>query len=124
MDRQLDKQGPFSAHELKALASAGKIVLTDTIWKEGVELGGLASRVKHLFVVPEQVAPIVIQVLAEITAAEPPAALAEKIIDPPTPVAPVEAPEAAAPRPVPTKQPERKCRAVAMRARSSWVKMG
>jgi hypothetical protein len=44
-----NKVGPYSAQELKELAAAGKILPTDTVWKEGVEKGVLASRVKNLF---------------------------------------------------------------------------
>jgi hypothetical protein len=41
--------GPFTAQQLKDLAAAGKIQQTDTIWKEGVEQGVPATRVKNLF---------------------------------------------------------------------------
>lgn len=41
--------GPFSGRQLHDLASAGEILKTDTIWKEGVERGALAARVKNLF---------------------------------------------------------------------------
>jgi hypothetical protein len=52
------RHGPFSAVTLQALASAGEILRTDTVWKEGVEQGALASRVKHLFVVAAVLSPI------------------------------------------------------------------
>jgi hypothetical protein len=41
--------GPFTAQQLKDLAAAGKIQQTDTIWKEGLEQGVPATRVKNLF---------------------------------------------------------------------------
>jgi hypothetical protein len=47
-----NKLGPCTAQQLRELASAGKIVLTDTIWKEGIDLGVLATRVKNLFPLP------------------------------------------------------------------------
>jgi hypothetical protein len=43
------KMGPCSAQQLKALAASGEILPTDTIWKEGIERGSLAQKVKHLF---------------------------------------------------------------------------
>jgi hypothetical protein len=46
------KLGPFSAQELRALADAGRIQAMDTIWKEGIEHGVLAYRVKNLFAPP------------------------------------------------------------------------
>jgi hypothetical protein len=41
--------GPFSSRQLKELASTGAILLSDTIWKEGIAKGVVASRVKDLF---------------------------------------------------------------------------
>jgi hypothetical protein len=41
--------GPFSSRQLKELASTGAILLSDTIWKEGIAKGVVASRVKNLF---------------------------------------------------------------------------
>ncbi len=46
------KLGPFSAQELRALADEGRIQAMDTIWKEGVEQGVMAHRVKNLFEPP------------------------------------------------------------------------
>jgi hypothetical protein len=43
------KLGPFSARELKDLAHCGLIHAVDTIWKEGIEKGVLARKVKNLF---------------------------------------------------------------------------
>ena len=42
------KSGPCSAEQLKGLAACGRILPTDTIWKEGIENGVLARKVKHL----------------------------------------------------------------------------
>ncbi len=46
------KLGPYSALQLRALAVAGKILVTDTVWKDGIVLGVLADRVKNLFPIP------------------------------------------------------------------------
>jgi outer membrane biosynthesis protein TonB len=50
------RQGPFTGQQLKELAEAGKIQPMDTVWKEGVEPGVPALRVKNLF--PEQELPV------------------------------------------------------------------
>jgi hypothetical protein len=47
--RDANRIGPFSGSQLKNLAALGSILRTDTIWKEGVEKGVLASKVKNLF---------------------------------------------------------------------------
>jgi hypothetical protein len=44
--------GPFSAQQLRDLAEAGHIQPMDTIWKEGVQDGVPAYRVKNLFAPP------------------------------------------------------------------------
>ncbi len=49
-----NKRGPFSGRELRDLADAGKILRTDTVWKEGVEKGVPASKVQYLFPVDEK----------------------------------------------------------------------
>lgn len=46
------KHGPFSQGQLKEMAAAGTILPIDTVWKEGVEQGVEASRVKNLFPQP------------------------------------------------------------------------
>jgi hypothetical protein len=51
--------GPFSAEQLKELAVLGRLQPTDTVWKEGVEKGVLAERVKHLFSTPHVKVPSV-----------------------------------------------------------------
>jgi hypothetical protein len=43
------KFGPFTTLEMKELAASGRLQPADTVWKEGVETGVLASRVKNLF---------------------------------------------------------------------------
>lgn len=43
------KTGPYSARQLRELAVCGQLLPTDTVWKEGVERGVLASKVKNLF---------------------------------------------------------------------------
>lgn len=49
VERSGRKFGPFSATQLKALANAGKLRSTDTVWKEGMEKAVLAAKVKNLF---------------------------------------------------------------------------
>jgi hypothetical protein len=44
-----EKQGPFSTGKLQELAATGAILRTDTIFKQGVLKGSLATKVKHLF---------------------------------------------------------------------------
>jgi hypothetical protein len=51
------KLGPFSSAQLKALAAAGQLLPSHTVWKEGVEKGVLAARVKNLFPAPNPPAP-------------------------------------------------------------------
>jgi hypothetical protein len=48
--------GPFSAAQLKELAALGKLRPKDTVWKEGIEKGMLADKVKNLFPAPEATA--------------------------------------------------------------------
>jgi hypothetical protein len=82
--------GPVSAARLRAFAATGKLLPTDTIWKEGMEQPVPANRVQNLFAIPS--APV------------------------PTPIAPVpELPPAliVAPPPPPPEQ-ARKRRAVAL----------
>ncbi len=43
------KFGPFTTLEMKELAASGRLQPADTVWKEGVATGVLASRVKNLF---------------------------------------------------------------------------
>jgi hypothetical protein len=43
------KEGPFTAVELRALADSGKIQPSDTVWKDGMEQGVPAGRVRNLF---------------------------------------------------------------------------
>ncbi len=75
------RQGPYSPEQMKALALSGDIRRTDTVYKDGLEKGILASRVQHLFVAaplapaeasPEAPAP------APPPAPEPPPAKAER----------------------------------------------
>jgi len=41
--------GPFTGKQLFDLATAGNIIPTDTVWKNGIEEGVPASRIQHLF---------------------------------------------------------------------------
>lgn len=53
------KLGPFSQRELKEFAATGEIRPDDTVWKEGVEQGVPASRVRYLFAQPTASPPAV-----------------------------------------------------------------
>jgi hypothetical protein len=44
-----EKFGPFSATQLKELAATAQLRPQDTVWKEGMEHGVLAVKVRHLF---------------------------------------------------------------------------
>ena len=48
-----EKLGPFSSAQLRELAVIGQLSPTHTVWKEGVEKGVLAVKVKNLFPVPQ-----------------------------------------------------------------------
>src|SRR5271169_480835 len=43
------KIGPCSGQQLKEFAACGRILPTDTVWKEGIEKGSLAQKVRYLF---------------------------------------------------------------------------
>jgi hypothetical protein len=47
-----NKVGPFSVQQLKDLAASGAIMPTDTVWKDGVDAGVVANRVRYLFASP------------------------------------------------------------------------
>ena len=93
--------GPFSGQELLALATAGDIIPTDTVWKNGIEGGVPASRIQHLF--PAVLADIPVDEL--LASAESPAAAIEEA----PAAAPVEsaAKPAEAVVPVPVNPPQR-----------------
>jgi hypothetical protein len=48
-EHELKKCGPVSSRQLRDFADAGVIGPTDTIWKEGIEKGVAAAKVKNLF---------------------------------------------------------------------------
>jgi hypothetical protein len=48
--RGTKRMGPFSPRQFKDLADAGTIVPSDTVWKDDLKVGVLASRVRNLFV--------------------------------------------------------------------------
>jgi hypothetical protein len=47
--REGEKFGPFSATQLKEFVAAEQLRRQDTVWKEGIEQGVLAVKVRHLF---------------------------------------------------------------------------
>jgi hypothetical protein len=52
------KLGPFSSAQLKELAGAGQLLPSHTVWKEGIEKGVLAAKVKNLFPAPKEERPV------------------------------------------------------------------
>ena len=48
-EHEMKKCGPVSPRQLRDLADTGVIRPTDTIWKEGIERGVSAAKVKNLF---------------------------------------------------------------------------
>jgi GYF domain 2 len=44
-----ERLGPFSSAQLKELATIGQLIPTHIVWKEGVDKGVLAAKVKNLF---------------------------------------------------------------------------
>jgi hypothetical protein len=92
------KIGPCSARQMRELASSGGVLPTDTVWKEGIEKGVLASKVKNLFL-PVSACP---------RGAEVPVAAALPV-SPPAPAVPNDLAalrQAEAPLPSPEPQPE------------------
>jgi hypothetical protein len=75
-----ERLGPYSSAELLALATAGKIMPTDTVWKAGIEQGVPAAKVKRLFPAPTEAAPP-----APVEAPPPSPALAPVAPPPPEP---------------------------------------
>lgn len=109
--RGVKKCGPFTVTQLRRIAADGRLLLTDTVWRAGMQNPVLASRVKDLFP-PDRLVPV-----------EPPVAVrpdplpdvlvdpAALPLDPVAPLPPVASP-AAPPRPP---EPKRKRRAVAVK---------
>ena len=44
-----NKLGPYTSAEMRVLAASGRLQPQDTVWKEGVDAGVAASRIKNLF---------------------------------------------------------------------------
>jgi hypothetical protein len=63
------KLGPYTALQLRDLAVAGKIRVTDTVWKNGIDLGVLADRVKNLF--PITLVPLLKAILVPLASPPP-----------------------------------------------------
>lgn len=97
--------GPYSARQMRALASSGGILPTDTVYKEGVERGILASKVKNLFAAP---APDHLVVSAKAHTELMPAAVPDLLpLEPKAETIEVAATELAAPPVTVKKPPER-----------------
>jgi hypothetical protein len=81
--------GPFSAGQLRELAAAGKIRLTDTVRREGTEARVPAAKVKNLFPAPaaQTQPPAAHPVAADVPASSPPQSVG---VAPPSPAAAVE----------------------------------
>ncbi len=75
VERRGRKFGPFSATQLRALASAGKLCPTDTVWKEGMVKAVLAAKVKNLFLsIQTPPCPLAVPVATSTEAASAPTA--------------------------------------------------
>jgi uncharacterized protein DUF4339 len=57
LERDEQKYGPYSSAHLMKLAVLGRLRPTDLVWKEGMEKGVLAARVKKLFPEAPTLAP-------------------------------------------------------------------
>jgi len=87
------KLGPCSDQQLKDLAATGDILPTDTVWKEGIDRGVVASNLKNLF----RTAPTPDDVPATVTQVAPPVLVEVKVESVPAVPAPAELPAARAP---------------------------
>jgi hypothetical protein len=88
-----DKKGPFTSQELRSLADAGEIVPTDTVWKEGVEQGVAANRVKNLFPPPPNADALAPAVPSTKVDQDPAQTAPAPAPEPPAATAPEESPE-------------------------------
>jgi len=77
--RGADISGPVSSRELADLAASGRVLPSDTVWREGHEAGVLAGKVKNLFSIshlgtPPSLAPVpeADAGLSQLTTVEPP----------------------------------------------------
>jgi GYF domain 2 len=74
------KLGPYSAVQLKQLAALTKLRPSDTVWKNDIEKGVLAAKVRHLFadlpVIAIPVEAIPAEAIELIVSAQPPEVLA------------------------------------------------
>lgn len=104
-ENETTKRGPFSSEQLRRLAAEGNISFSDTIWKDGVLRGLVASKVKNLFP-PRSDAMI-----------EPPPSPDGEVSAAPVEVMapPAEQPPSAAAPPPPAAKPRAKLRAIAGR---------
>lgn len=97
-----ERRGPFTGRQLRILALSGRILRTDSVYREGIEAGVEASEVKNLFAIvptPARVTSVAepVSVVAEplpIPAPEPvPVSVpAPNIAPPPQVAAPMRAP--------------------------------
>jgi hypothetical protein len=82
------KFGPFTSIEMKQLADIGRLQPDDTVWKEGVETGVAASRIKNLFKLESAEAgavaapPAVVLAAVETAVAEPEVAVDDQAEEP------------------------------------------
>jgi ribosomal protein L33 len=87
------KIGPCSGQRLKELAACGRILPTDTVWKEGIEKGVTANKVKNLFrAVPISPARDAVPV-AKAPLVPPPATVAPAVLAAAAPPCPVVEPD-------------------------------
>ena len=51
--------GPFSGQQLRDLADSRQLLPTDTVWKEGIDKGVFATKVRYLFSsTPTEIPPV------------------------------------------------------------------
>jgi hypothetical protein len=75
--REDEIHGPFTSLELKELASAGTIQVTDTIWKNDIATGIAAAKVKQLFSEDQIRAAVSVSTPEAVEAPEPEPAVSE-----------------------------------------------
>jgi GYF domain 2 len=117
--RGSDISGPVSQVELVELAASGKVLPSDTVWREGREAGVPAAKVRYLFAAPAHTTPASLATVPESNV--PAVTLTTALPDPDdvhlvaTPLAdePVSAKSATIPPQVPSPAPARSARAIA-----------
>jgi GYF domain 2 len=117
--RGSDISGPVSDGELVELAASGKVLPSDTVWRQGREAGVSAAKVRYLFAAPVPIAPASVATVPEsnVQTVGLTTALPEpddvNLVATPAADEPVSAESAIIPPPVPPPAPARSARAIA-----------